>query len=251
VSGALGGPPAGPVRWVPATVTAAWMETPGSRSLLLDAPELAPALAGQHVDIRLTAPDGYTAQRSYSLASPAGAEQLQVTVDRMPDGEVSPYLVDGLEVGDSIEVRGPIGGWFVWRPEQTEPVQLLAGGSGVVPMMSMIRTHAASGSTAPLRLLYSVRTPAGRFYTEELDRLAADGVVDLQYVFTRETPPEWPRQAGRLTPALVMEFGIVATDAPSVYVCGPTPFVESVADALVRLGHDPSRVRTERFGASG
>lgn len=244
-------PPPPHLSWVAATVVDAWMETAGSRTLLLNVPDLAPPLAGQHLDIRLTAPDGYTAQRSYSLSSPAGAERIEVTVDRMPDGEVSPYLVDGLEVGDRVEVTGPIGRWFVWRPEQTEPVQLIAGGSGVVPLMSMVRTRAAAGVTAPFRVLYSVRTPAGRFYTEELDRLAADPALDLQYVFTREVPAGWTHQAGRITGSLLNEFAIPPADRPTVYVCGPTAFVETVADALVQQGHEPSRIRTERFGPSG
>ncbi|HEY8589765.1 MAG TPA: ferredoxin reductase [Naasia sp.] len=245
-------PPPRPSTWVPATVVDAWMEAPGSRTLLLEVPDMAPTLAGQHLDIRLTAPDGYTAQRSYSLSSPAGADRVQVTVDRMPDGEVSPYLVDGLEVGDQVEVKGPIGRWFLWQPEQTEPVQLIAGGSGVVPLMSMVRTRAAAGSSAPLRMLYSVRTPGGRFYTEELAGLtAADPAFDLQYVYTRKVPEGWPHQAGRLTGALLMEFAIPAADRPTVYVCGPTAFVETVADALVQQGHEPARIRTERFGPSG
>lgn len=244
--------PPRPMRWVPATVVDAWMETPGSRSLLLDVPDLGAALAGQHIDIRLTAPDGYTAQRSYSLSSPAGGGRVEVTVDRMPDGEVSPYLVDGLKVGDRIEVKGPIGRWFVWQPEQTEPAQLIAGGSGVVPLMSMVRTRAAAGGTAPMRLLYSVRTPDGRFYTDELGKLAADDpAFGLQYVFTREVPPGWQHNAGRITPATLSMFTVPPEDSATVYVCGPTAFVETVADALVALGHDPARVRTERFGPSG
>lgn len=237
--------------WVPARLVDARMETPGSRTLVLDAPDLGATLGGQHIDIRLTAPDGYTAQRSYSLASPAGSDRVVVTVDRMPDGEVSPYLVDGFEVGEQIEVRGPIGRWFVWQPEQMEPIQLIAGGSGIVPIMSMIRTREAVRGEAPMRLLYSVRTPGGRFYTGELDDLAARRRIDLQYVFTRDVPEGWPHHAGRLTPSLVMQFAIPREENPTMYVCGPTAFVETVAAALVTLGHNPRRVRTERFGASG
>lgn len=210
-----------------------------------------PTLAGQHVDIRLTAPDGYTAQRSYSLASAAGADVLEVTIERMPDGEVSPYLVDYAGVGDSIEVRGPIGQWFVWRPEQTEPVQLIAGGSGVVPLMSMLRTHSAAGSAAPFRLLYSVRMPASRFYSDELNELSGWGTLATSYAYTRSAPEGWPQRAGRLTRASLEAMVFPAAENPSVYVCGPTEFVETVADSLLQLGHEPARVRTERFGSSG
>ncbi|WP_210506331.1 ferredoxin reductase [Naasia sp. SYSU D00057] len=236
--------------WVPATLVDAWRETPGSRTLVLDA-RLEPALAGQHLDIRLTADDGYTAQRSYSLGSPAGAERFQVTVDRLDQGEVSPYLVDGLQVGHQIEVRGPVGRWFVWEPTQTEPIQLLAGGSGIVPLMSMIRTRELAGGTAPMRLLYSVRAPGDRFYTDELDDLAARGRIDLQYVFTREVPEGWPARAGRITGALLHELTLPPEDGPTIYVCGPTGFVEAATKPLMQFGHEASRIKTERFGPTG
>jgi ferredoxin-NADP reductase len=236
--------------WVPATLVDAWRETPGSRTLVLDA-RLERALAGQHLDIRLTADDGYTAQRSYSLGSPAGAERFEVTVDRIDDGEVSPYLVDDLQLGHQVEVRGPVGRWFVWEPSQSEPIQLMAGGSGIVPLMSMIRTRERAGGTAPMRLLYSVRTPDDRFYTEELDDLMARGRLDLQYVFTRNVPEGWPMRAGRITGALVEELTIPAVDGPTVYVCGPTGFVEAATAPLLRLGHHASNVKTERFGPTG
>jgi len=236
--------------WVPATLVDAWRETPGSRTLVFDA-ELEPALAGQSIDIRLTADDGYTAQRSYSLGSPAGSDRFRVTVDRLDEGEVSPYLVDGLQVGHQVEVRGPVGRWFVWQPAQTEPIQLLAGGSGIVPLMSMIRTREAASGTAPMRLLYSIRRPGDRFYAEELDDLAARGRIDLQYVFTREVPADWPARAGRITPALLAEFTIPPSDEPTVYVCGPTGFVEAATKPLMQFGHVPSRIKTERFGPTG
>ncbi|BDZ46238.1 ferredoxin reductase [Naasia aerilata] len=239
------------VRWVPALLVDAHAQTPASRTLVFVAPDLESPLAGQHVDVRLTAEDGYTAQRAYSLGSPAGADRIELTVDRMPDGEVSPYLVDMLQVGNLIEVRGPIGQFFVWRPEQTEPVQLIAGGSGIVPLMSMIRTREAVGGTAPMRLLYSVRTPEGRLYADELDALATAGRLEVQYVYTREAPADWEREAGRLTPELLAELTLAPDQDPAVYVCGPTPFVEAVADGLVQAGHRVASIRTERFGPSG
>lgn len=239
------------VRWVPALLVDAFLQNPDSRTLTFLAPDLEPPLAGQHVDVRLTAADGYTAQRAYSLGSPAGAERIELTVDRMPDGEVSPYLVDDLEVGHLIEVRGPIGQFFVWRPEQREPIQLIAGGSGIVPLMSMIRTREAVGGTAPMRLLYSVRTPDGRLYADELDALARAGRIELQYVYTREAPAGWEHEAGRVTPELLEELVLPPAAEGAVYVCGPTPFVETVASALVEAGHPVASIRTERFGPSG
>ena len=237
--------------WVPATLVDARMETPWSRSLILDAPDARPSLAGQSIDIRLTAEDGYTAQRSYSLASPAGARPIQITVDKIPDGEVSPYLVDQLAIGYRVEVRGPGGRWFTWTPDLQDPVLLVAGGSGVVPLMAMIRTREAAGATAPMQLLYSVRTPEALFYRDELDELAAKGRIDLRYVFTREAPTDWPHEAGRITPELLADFAMLPEHDPLVYVCGPTGFVEAAATYLVRLGHDPLRIKTERFGPTG
>ncbi len=237
--------------WRPATLVDARMETPWSRSLFFDVPGIPPSLAGQSIDIRLTSDDGYTARRSYSLASPAGATPVQVTVDRLDDGEVSPYLVDQLQVGHMVEVSGPGGRWFTWDPAQPDPVLLVAGGSGVVPFMSMIRTRETTGGMAPMQLLYSVRTPLGVFYRDELDDLATRGSIDLQYVFTREVPEDWPHQAGRVTPEILQAFAMPTDHDPLVYVCGPTGFVESVATSLVRLGHDPLRIKTERFGPTG
>lgn len=223
-------------------------ETATARTLVLDAPELGETVAGQHVDIRLTAEDGYTAQRSYSLASPTGARPVEVTVERFADGEVSPYLVEDVAVGDPLELRGPIGGWFVWRPEQAEPVQLIAGGSGIVPLMAMVRTHAATGSTAPFRLLYGVQDPDRRYYRDELERLAGPSLrIDVRY--SRRGPAGAP--VGRIGTPDLAELTLPPEQRPTVYVCGPTGFVEAVADGLLHLGHAPERIRTERFGPSG
>ncbi len=223
-------------------------ETATARTLVLEAPELGDTVAGQHVDIRLTAEDGYTAQRSYSLASPSGARPVEVTVERFEDGEVSPYLVEDVAVGDPLELRGPIGGWFVWRQEQAEPVQLIAGGSGIVPLMAMVRTHAAALSTAPFRLLYGVQDPDRRYYRDELDRRAGPALqVDVRY--SRRAPAGAP--VGRIGVADLSLLTVPAEQRPTVYVCGPTGFVEAIADGLLHLGHAPERIRTERFGPSG
>lgn len=202
-------------------------ETATASTLVLDVPGWPGHLPGQHVDVRLTAPDGYQAQRSYSLAAPADGDRIELTVQRVPGGEVTPYLTEVFAVGDPVEIRGPVGGWFVWRPEWTDPLLLVAGGSGIVPLMAMVRAG------APGRLLYSVRGPAEVFYRKELS------TVDVSYVYTR-TPP-----ARRITRDDLDGPG------PACYVCGPTGFVEAAADLLVSLGHDPGRVRTERFGPSG
>jgi ferredoxin-NADP reductase len=225
-------------------------ETAAARTLLLDAPDLAPATAGQHVDVRLTAEDGYTAQRSYSLASATGAQPIEITVERFDDGEVSPYLVDEVGVGDVLEVRGPIGGWFVWRESQREPVQLIAGGSGIVPLMAMVRTHAAVGSAAPFRLLYGLTGPDRFLYREELERIAHRG-LGLTVQYSRRVPPGSAAVPHRIGIDDLTRAAFSPDASPTVYVCGPTGFVESVADALLRLGHEPARIRTERFGPTG
>lgn len=225
--------------WTVGTVTETRAETPTGRSIWLDVPGWQGNIAGQHVDVRLTAPDGYQATRSYSLASSGPDARVQLAVDRLPDGEVSPYLVDDLLPGDQVELRGPLGGWFVWKPEQLQPVQLIGGGSGVVPLVAMLRSHAASGSTAPMRLLYSVRSPGDRFFADELDALD-----NVDYAYTRQAPDGLP--VGRLTR---QSLAAATLDSPAaVFVCGPTGFVEAVASWLVELGHDPMAVRTERFG---
>ena len=225
------------------TVAEVKRETPTGRSIVIDLPGWPGNIAGQHVDVRLTAPDGYQASRSYSVASSGPAPRLQLAVDRLPGGEVSPFLVDDLRVGDQLELRGPLGGWFVWKPIEARPVQLIAGGSGVVPLVAMIRSHAASGSEVPMQLLYSVRTPADRFFADELETLD-----NVSYVYTRATPPNWPVKPGRVTPEVLAQFTIPAAQTPAVFVCGPTGFVEAVASALVDQGHNPASVKTERFG---
>ena len=224
------------------------VETPTARSIVLDVPGWGGNLAGQHADVRLTATDGYQAVRSYSIASAGPSDRVQLAVDRFPTGEVSPYLVDDLLPGDEIELRGPLGGWFVWKPTQTEPVQLIGGGSGVVPLMAMIRSHSASGSTAPFRLLYSVRTPDDAFFRSELETPTAH--LEVTWAYTRHAPHGWPRQAGRIARADLSSSTFAARLSPAVFVCGPTGFVETVANHLVALGHDPERVKTERFGGT-
>ena len=236
--------------WKVGDVVRTRTETPSARSIQIDVPGWPGNIAGQHVDVRLTAPDGYTAVRSYSLASSGPDARVELAVDRFPDGEVSPYLVDELRSGDQLELRGPLGAWFVWHATDTTPVQLIGGGSGIVPLMAMIRAHAAVGSTVPFRLLYSVRTPEDVFFAAELAELAANTVspLDVTYVYTRQVPPGWPVTAGRLTRVALAEATLPAAGDPAVFVCGPTGFVESVATWLVELGHDADVVKTERFG---
>ena len=241
--------------WRVGTVTAAHDETPTARTLTLDVPGWPGHEAGQHVDVRLTAPDGYSATRSYSIASASDGTTVQLTVERYPDGEVSPYLAGAVSAGAQLEVRGPLGGWFVWRPQQAEPVQLVAGGAGLVPLMAMLRTRQRSGSRAPMRLLYSVRDPSAVLYAAELARFAdgAGGGVDpaVTFAWTREAPSGSGRPPGRVDAELLASAAWPADARPTCYVCGPTGFVERVADLLVAAGHDASRIRTERFGPSG
>lgn len=241
------------VVWRVGTVAALRDETPTAKTITLDVPDWPGHLAGQHVDVRLTAPDGYSAVRSYSIASATNSEkQIELTVERLPDGEVSPYLTEELRVGDLLELRGPIGGWFVWRAEQTEPVQLIAGGSGIVPLMSMIRSRAASKSKVPFRLLYSVREPEAVFYRDELQALSdQDETMSITYAYTRTTPKDWPRPAGRIDTALIAETAWPATLLPICYVCGPTSFVETVTGFLIAAGTDRETIKTERFGPTG
>jgi len=228
-------------------------ETATARTITFEVPTWPGHVAGQRVDIRVTAADGYSAVRSYSIASAPGAERrIELSVERLPDGEVSPYLTQDLSVGDRVELRGPIGGWFVWREDQTEPVQLIAGGSGIVPLIAMIRSRATARSPGPFRLLYSVRHPASVWYRDELRALSADqhGVA-VTYVYTRTTPPNFPRPPGRVDAMLVAEASWPPAVVPTCYVCGPTPFVELVAGLLTAAGHPPDRIRTERFGPTG
>jgi len=220
--------------------------TASARSLTFTVPDWPGNEAGQHVDIRLTAPDGYQAVRSYSLASSGPGEQIEVAVERLPDGEVSPFLVDDIELGDEAELRGPLGRWFTWRPDQSRPVQLIAGGSGVVPLVAMIRAHAAARSAAPMQLLYSLRSPGDALYRDELTGAPATAVTTWHY--TRTAPADWPHQPGRLTPEDLRLKTLPPSRDPVTYVCGPTGFVEAVARALTGLGHPPDSIRTERFG---
>jgi ferredoxin-NADP reductase len=240
------------LNWLVATVTGVRDETPTVRTLALEIPDWPRHLAGQHVDVRLTAPDGYSAQRSYSIASAPAAGRIELTVERMPDGEVSPYLVEVLSVGDPLELRGPIGGWFVWDERNPAPVQLLAGGSGVVPLMAMIRARSDVEKPPPFRLIYSVRTPESVIYQAELDQLGgADSGVEVSYVYTRTAPAGYQRRPGRIDAELLADLGFAPSVAPAVFVCGPTGFVEAASDLLVAAGHEPSIVKTERFGPSG
>jgi ferredoxin-NADP reductase len=237
--------------WLTAEVVGTVAETPRVRTLVLDAPGWAGHRAGQHLDLRLTAEDGYQAQRSYSIAS-APEDRLELTVERLEDGEVSPYLVDEAREGDVVEVRGPIGGYFVWEASEQAPLLVVAGGSGVVPLMSMLRHRARVGSTAPARLLYSSRSLADVIYREELDALAGreDG-LEVFHTLTREQPEGWTGFTRRVDPDLLREVAWPATERPAVYVCGSTRFVDAAADGLVGLGYDPQSIRTERFGATG
>jgi ferredoxin-NADP reductase len=241
----------GRLTWRVASVVEVRAETATARTLLLDVSGWPGHLPGQHVDVRLTADDGYSTQRSYSIASAPGQSTVDLTVEAVEEGEVSPYLTDVVGPGDEFELRGPIGGWFVWRSDDPAPVLLVAGGSGIVPLMAMIRTRAATGATAPFRLVYSVRTPESAIYEDELRRLAADGAVDVTFVHTRRSPAGSARPPGRLDAALLESAAWPAADAPAVFVCGPTGFVEAAATLLVAAGHDPARIKTERFGPTG
>ena len=236
--------------WLAAQAAAVAQETPRTRTIALDVPGWPGHRPGQHVDVRLTAEDGYQAQRSYSVASAPGDERLALTVERIEDGEVSPYLVDELVPGDRLEVRGPIGGYFVWEPERGGPLLLVAGGSGVVPLMSMLRHHAAVGSDVPVRLVYSSRTLADVIYRDELERLASP-TVEVVHTLTRERPAGWEGHARRIDAELLGEVAWPASERPLAYVCGPTTLVETAAQALAGLGYEPARIKTERFGPTG
>jgi ferredoxin-NADP reductase len=229
----------------------AW-ETPRAKSLFLEVPGWEEHKAGQHVDVRLTAEDGYQAQRSYSIASAPEDGRIELLVERLEDGEVSPYLTDELRISDRLELRGPIGGWFIWEAKNSGPLLLVAGGSGIVPLMAMIRHRAAAKSDAPTRLLYSSRSYEEIIYREDLDRLAAeDGRLEVSHALTRSQPPGWAGYARRIDEEMLDEVAWTPEERLLAFVCGPTPLVEAVATALVGLGHEPSRVKTERFGPTG
>ena len=239
--------------WRLGTVLALQDETATARTIRFEVSDWPGHVAGQHVDVRLTAADGYSAVRSYSIASaPNANKHFGITVERLPDGEVSPYLTQEVVVGDRLELRGPIGGWFVWRSQQTEPIQLVAGGSGIVPLMAMIRSRAAVSNTAPFRLLYSVREPKAVWYGKELKALSErDPSLSITYAYTRATPKNWPRPPGRIDAALIANATWPSSLGPTCYICGPTSFVESAAGLLTASGNNSNRIRTERFGPTG
>ena len=226
-------------------------ETERVCSIALRMPDWPGHLPGQHVDVRLTAEDGYQAQRSYSIASAPEDEHLVLTVERLDDGEVSGYLADELRAGDELELRGPIGGYFVWEASQPGPVLLVAGGSGIVPFRSVLRHREASNSAAPVRLLYSARSHEEIIYSEELTAFAGQAGVDIRYTLTRRSPPGWEGYTGRIDRRLMEELSWPASENPLNLVCGPNGFVETAAGALAQIGHAQERVRTERFGPTG
>jgi ferredoxin-NADP reductase len=237
--------------WQLATVVELVDETPRCKTIVLDVPEWPGHRAGQHVDVRLTAEDGYQAERSYSIASAPEDRHLALTVERLEDGEVSPYLVDELRPGDELELRGPIGGYFVWEESLGGPLVLVAGGSGIVPLRAILRHRAAGADGIPAQLLYSSRTLADVIYRDELRRLGERDGLDVDLTLTREWPDDWAGHRGRVDRHLLEQAVPPAGDDPLSYICGPTSFVESVAEALVGLGHRPDRIRTERFGPTG
>lgn len=241
-----------PLRWLLAELVELVPETPRVTSLVLDVPGWAGHRPGQHVDVRLTAEDGYQAERSYSIGTPADGERLVLTVEELEDGEVSPFLTEELRPGDRFELRGPIGGYFVWDGSSPGPLHLVAGGSGIVPLMAMLRHRAAAGGEAPATLLYSSRAFEDVIYREELDALAvADATLTVAHTLTRNRPEGWEGYARRIDEDMLAEVFGEADGGATAFVCGPTRFVEVAAQGLVGLGYDPGRVRTERFGPSG
>ena len=238
------------MRWLVATVAETIPETVDAVTLVLDVPDWPGHRAGQHLDVRLTAEDGYTAQRSYSIASPPGTDRIELTVVRLEDGEVSSYLTTEVEAADELELRGPIGGYFVWEPDDTRPVLLVGGGSGVVPLMAMLRHHTLVDHQGPMKLIYSARTQVDLLYRDELYAID-DGPRTVIITLTREQDSGWLGRRGRVDADLLMARGWAPSDSPRCYVCGPTAFVEAVADALLALGHDTTNIRTERFGPTG
>jgi len=240
----------GRLSWLVGDVVDAIPETARVKTIGLDVGRWPGHLPGQHVDVRLTAEDGYQAQRSYSIASAPDGTRIDLTVERLDDGEVSPYLTDELRVGDQIELRGPVGGYFVWEPGRGGPLLLVGGGSGVVPLMAMLRQRAGSGSDVPATLLLSSRSWDDVIYRDELARLDG-GRCKVVHTLTRAQPDGWTGYARRVDAPMLQEVGPAARERPQVFVCGPTPFVEAVAEALVGLGHEPTRIKTERFGPTG
>ena len=253
----LAAPVVRPVRieWRAGTITQIIPETQHAKTLVLDVPGWPGHSAGQHVDVRLTADDGYQAQRSYSIASEPSRSTVSITIERLDDGEVSPYLTDALGIGDRVELRGPIGGYFVWEPSMGGPLFLVAGGSGIVPLMAMLRTRAKASpavrAAAPATLLYSSRGWDDVIYRDEVGKLGEDSAVRVIQTLTRSQPPGWTGFTRRIDADMLTEIAPSPSERPHIYVCGPTALVEGVAQALVELGHDPARVKTERFGPTG
>lgn len=242
----------GRLNWRLAELAGRQDETPRVKTLAFSVPDWDGHRAGQHVDVRLTAEDGYQAQRSYSIASAPEDPSLMLTVERLADGEVSPYLTDELMVGEPVEVRGPVGGYFVWDSSQQDPLLLVAGGSGVVPLMSMIRHRAAAGASVPARLIFSSRSLEEIIYREELERLSSNGDgLEVFHTLTREQPPGWQQGRRRVDREMLKDWTWPPSENPVAFVCGPTAFVESVASDLEALGMDSRRIKTERFGPSG
>jgi ferredoxin-NADP reductase len=239
-----------PLRWHTARVREVRAETAHAKTIVLDDPQWPEHAAGQHADVRLTAEDGYQAERSYSIAS-APEEPLALTVERIDDGEVSPYLTEELREGDELELRGPIGGHFTWRTRDGGPLLLLAGGSGLVPLMAMLRHRIAQGDGTEARLLVSSRSLDDLLYAEELQRVGEQHGVTVRITLTRTQPPGWAGLARRVDAQMLSELGPSPQERPLVFLCGPTAFVEHTADALVTLGHVPERIHAERFGPSG
>jgi ferredoxin-NADP reductase len=238
--------------WRIAEVVETSPDTSRTKSLFLEIPGWEGHRAGQHLDVRLTAEDGYQAQRSYSIASAPEDGRIELLVERLDDGEVSPYLTDELRVGDGLELRGPIGGWFAWEAREGGPLLLVAGGSGIAPLMAMIRHRRAKGNDAPVRLLFSSRSYEEIIFRDELEQLAAgDETLEIIHTLTRSTPPGWEGYDRRIDEEMLGEVAFSPEERPLAFVCGPTPLVEAVATDLVGLGHDPARVKTERFGPTG
>ena len=240
----------GRLNWRAAEVVELTPETSQTKTITFDVPGWPGHRAGQHVDVRLTADDGYQAERSYSIASAPDGTRVELTVVRIGDGEVSPYLTGELQPGDQIELRGPVGGYFVWEPPDGGPLLLVAGGSGVAPLMAMIRLRAAASSDVDTRLLLSSRGWDDIIYRDELQRLNGNGLT-IAHTLTASQPPGWAGYARRVDAGMLAEVGPDPAERPRVYVCGPTPFVEAVSEALVYLGHQPQHIKTERFGPTG
>ena len=250
--GGLDPPSAAPLAWQLAAVAELTVETERVTSLVLNPPDWPGHRAGQHVDVRLTAEDGYVAERSYSIASAPEDPHLMLTVERLEDGEVSPYLTEVLRPGDELELRGPIGGYFVWEQSMGGPLVLMGGGSGIVPLRAMLRQWATGSRTIPVHVLYSSRAWHEVIYRDELLGYARDNdVVDLQFALTREWPKDYTGHTGRIDRPLLSQVAGPPGDRPRIYICGPNGFVETAASWLVQLGHDPGHVRTERFGPTG